>query len=211
MDNDVSLDPSAQSEQTRGYSNAQSSFAQRRRRLRAPPSARCRTAGDNVRVRRRSTSRPTCCAPSWPFASSGSFTKAAHLFNLTQPAVSAHMRRLESIIGADLIVKKPLRRHADRMRHGGAAARAAHAVGQRPDRRQRRPAAQPAGDPASGSPTCLPRPSSAQIMSACRAQGRQRAPAGPLRPFLRPAAQRRLRLSRSRPDHGRQGRDEERR
>src|SRR5437667_10616830 len=35
----------------------------------------------------------------------GSFTKAAHLFNLTQPAVSAHMRRLESIIGADLIVK----------------------------------------------------------------------------------------------------------
>jgi DNA-binding transcriptional LysR family regulator len=35
----------------------------------------------------------------------GSFTKAAHLFNLTQPAVSAHMRRLESMIGADLIVK----------------------------------------------------------------------------------------------------------
>jgi len=35
----------------------------------------------------------------------GSFTKAAHLFDLTQPAVSAHMRRLESIIGADLIEK----------------------------------------------------------------------------------------------------------
>jgi DNA-binding transcriptional LysR family regulator len=35
----------------------------------------------------------------------GSFTKAAHLFDLTQPAVSAHMRRLESIIGADLIQK----------------------------------------------------------------------------------------------------------
>lgn len=35
----------------------------------------------------------------------GSFTKAAHRFNLTQPAVSAHMRRLEAIIGADLIVK----------------------------------------------------------------------------------------------------------
>src|SRR5262249_16526853 len=35
----------------------------------------------------------------------GSFTKAAHQFNLTQPAVSAHMRRLETIIGADLIVK----------------------------------------------------------------------------------------------------------
>jgi DNA-binding transcriptional LysR family regulator len=35
----------------------------------------------------------------------GSFTKAAHLFGLTQPAVSAHMRRLESIIGADLIEK----------------------------------------------------------------------------------------------------------
>jgi DNA-binding transcriptional LysR family regulator len=35
----------------------------------------------------------------------GSFTKAAHLFNLTQPAVSAHMRRLEAMIGADLIVK----------------------------------------------------------------------------------------------------------
>src|SRR5262249_4760573 len=34
-----------------------------------------------------------------------SFTKAAHLFDLTQPAVSAHMRRLESIIGADLIEK----------------------------------------------------------------------------------------------------------
>ena len=35
----------------------------------------------------------------------GSFTKAAHRFNLTQPAVSAHMRRLETLIGADLIVK----------------------------------------------------------------------------------------------------------
>jgi len=35
----------------------------------------------------------------------GSFTKAAHLFDLTQPAVSAHMRRLESMIGADLIEK----------------------------------------------------------------------------------------------------------
>jgi DNA-binding transcriptional LysR family regulator len=35
----------------------------------------------------------------------GSFTRAAHQFNLTQPAVSAHMRRLESLIGADLIVK----------------------------------------------------------------------------------------------------------
>jgi DNA-binding transcriptional LysR family regulator len=35
----------------------------------------------------------------------GSFTKAAHLFDLTQPAVSAHMRRLEAIIGADLLEK----------------------------------------------------------------------------------------------------------
>src|SRR5437764_14522236 len=35
----------------------------------------------------------------------GSFTKAAHLFGLTQPAVSAHMRRLETIIGSDLIDK----------------------------------------------------------------------------------------------------------
>src|SRR5262249_10937882 len=35
----------------------------------------------------------------------GSFTKAAHLFGLTQPAVSSHMRRLETIIGADLIEK----------------------------------------------------------------------------------------------------------
>src|SRR6266436_1377332 len=35
----------------------------------------------------------------------GSFTKAAHLFGLTQPAVSAHMRRLETIIGSDLIEK----------------------------------------------------------------------------------------------------------
>ena len=35
----------------------------------------------------------------------GSFTKAANLFDLTQPAVSAHMRRLESMIGADLIEK----------------------------------------------------------------------------------------------------------
>jgi DNA-binding transcriptional LysR family regulator len=35
----------------------------------------------------------------------GSFTKAAHLFDLTQPAVSAHMRRLELIIGADLTEK----------------------------------------------------------------------------------------------------------
>ncbi len=35
----------------------------------------------------------------------GSFTKTAHLLDLTQPAVSAHMRRLESMIGADLIQK----------------------------------------------------------------------------------------------------------
>src|SRR5437899_10061293 len=35
----------------------------------------------------------------------GSFTKAAHLFGLTQPAVSSHMRRLESIIGTDLLEK----------------------------------------------------------------------------------------------------------
>jgi DNA-binding transcriptional LysR family regulator len=34
-----------------------------------------------------------------------SFTKAAQLFELTQPAVSAHLRRLESLIGADLIEK----------------------------------------------------------------------------------------------------------
>jgi DNA-binding transcriptional LysR family regulator len=33
----------------------------------------------------------------------GSFTKAAHLFELTQPAVSAHMKKLETLIGADLI------------------------------------------------------------------------------------------------------------
>ena len=33
----------------------------------------------------------------------GSFTKAAHLFELTQPAVSAHMKKLEALIGADLI------------------------------------------------------------------------------------------------------------
>jgi DNA-binding transcriptional LysR family regulator len=35
----------------------------------------------------------------------GSFTKAAHLFELTQPAVSAHMKKLETLIGADLIEK----------------------------------------------------------------------------------------------------------
>jgi DNA-binding transcriptional LysR family regulator len=35
----------------------------------------------------------------------GSFTKAAHLFELTQPAISAHMKKLESLIGADLIEK----------------------------------------------------------------------------------------------------------
>lgn len=35
----------------------------------------------------------------------GSFTKAAHLFDLTQPAVSAHMKKLETLIGADLIEK----------------------------------------------------------------------------------------------------------
>ena len=33
----------------------------------------------------------------------GSFTKAAQLFELTQPAVSAHMKKLEQLIGADLI------------------------------------------------------------------------------------------------------------
>src|SRR5882757_1460364 len=36
----------------------------------------------------------------------GSFTKAAHLFDLTQPAVSAHMRKLETILGGDLIEKR---------------------------------------------------------------------------------------------------------
>ncbi len=35
----------------------------------------------------------------------GSFTKAAHLFELTQPAISAHMKKLETLIGADLIEK----------------------------------------------------------------------------------------------------------
>ena len=35
----------------------------------------------------------------------GSFTKVAHLFGLTQPAVSSHMRRLESMVGADLLQK----------------------------------------------------------------------------------------------------------
>ena len=34
-----------------------------------------------------------------------SFTKAAHLFELTQPAVSAHMKKLELLIGGDLIEK----------------------------------------------------------------------------------------------------------
>src|SRR5215467_16085448 len=36
----------------------------------------------------------------------GSFTKAAQLFDLTQPAVSAHMRKLEVLLGGDLIEKK---------------------------------------------------------------------------------------------------------
>jgi DNA-binding transcriptional LysR family regulator len=36
----------------------------------------------------------------------GSFTKAAQLFDLTQPAVSAHMRKLETMLGGDLIEKK---------------------------------------------------------------------------------------------------------
>src|SRR5882757_9466619 len=36
----------------------------------------------------------------------GSFTKAAQLFDLTQPAVSAHMRKLEVILGGDIIEKK---------------------------------------------------------------------------------------------------------
>jgi DNA-binding transcriptional LysR family regulator len=36
----------------------------------------------------------------------GSFTKAAQLFGLTQPAVSAHMRKLEVMLGGDLIEKR---------------------------------------------------------------------------------------------------------
>src|SRR5262249_114286 len=36
----------------------------------------------------------------------GSFTKAAQLFDLTQPAVSAHMRKLEVLLGGDLIEKR---------------------------------------------------------------------------------------------------------
>jgi DNA-binding transcriptional LysR family regulator len=35
----------------------------------------------------------------------GSFTKAAQLYDLTQPAVSAQMKRLESLVGADLVEK----------------------------------------------------------------------------------------------------------
>jgi DNA-binding transcriptional LysR family regulator len=37
----------------------------------------------------------------------GNFTKAAHLLGVSQPAVSTHMRRLESFIGADLFQKGP--------------------------------------------------------------------------------------------------------
>src|SRR5258708_40334229 len=36
----------------------------------------------------------------------GSFTKAAQLFDLTQPAVSAHMRKFDVLLGGDLIEKK---------------------------------------------------------------------------------------------------------
>src|SRR5262245_38036512 len=36
----------------------------------------------------------------------GSFTKAAQLFDLTQPAVSAHIKKLEVMLGGDLIKKK---------------------------------------------------------------------------------------------------------
>jgi DNA-binding transcriptional LysR family regulator len=36
----------------------------------------------------------------------GSFTKAAQLFGLTQPAVSAHIKKLEAMLGGDLIEKK---------------------------------------------------------------------------------------------------------
>jgi len=36
----------------------------------------------------------------------GSFTRAAQLFDLTQPAVSSHMRKLETMLGGDLIEKK---------------------------------------------------------------------------------------------------------
>ena len=39
----------------------------------------------------------------------GSFTKAGHLFGLTQPAVTSHMRRLKSLVGADLLrLKSPI-------------------------------------------------------------------------------------------------------
>jgi len=36
----------------------------------------------------------------------GSFTKAAQLFDLTQPSVSAHMRKLEVMLGGDLLEKR---------------------------------------------------------------------------------------------------------
>jgi DNA-binding transcriptional LysR family regulator len=36
---------------------------------------------------------------------SGSFTKAAQLLHVAQPAISLHMKRLEALIGADLLVK----------------------------------------------------------------------------------------------------------
>ena len=52
----------------------------------------------------------------------GSFTKAAHLLDVSQPAVSTHMRRLESLIGADLFQKSLAgvvltERGADVLRH----------------------------------------------------------------------------------------------
>ena len=37
----------------------------------------------------------------------GSFTKAGHLFGLSQQAVTSQMRRLESLVGADLLQKSP--------------------------------------------------------------------------------------------------------
>lgn len=36
----------------------------------------------------------------------GSFTRAAEQLSLTQPAISAHMKRLQQLLGGDLLVKK---------------------------------------------------------------------------------------------------------
>ena len=78
-----------------------------------------------------------------------SFTSAAQSLGVTQPAVSAQIKRLQSLLGADLLDKSAPGVTLTSPRRARGQLRAAPALDQRPDsrhRRRRAPAARTAAD-----------------------------------------------------------------